>query len=872
MLITTVVTDDGVPALSATNSFEVIVDEVNSAPAFDTTPSDVTIDELTLLSVTNAATDGDSPANALSYQLLGAPAGATIDAAGQITWTPTEGQGPSTNVIVTVVTDDGIPALSATNSFEVIVDEVNSAPAFDATPADVTLDELTPLSVANAASDGDSPANGLSYQLLSAPAGAAIDAAGQITWTPSEGQGPSTNVITTVVTDDGTPALSVTNSFEVIVDEVNSAPAFDATPSDVTIDELTPLSVANAASDGDSPANALSYQLLGAPAGAAIDAAGQITWIPTESQGPSSNVITTVVTDDGTPALSATNSFEVIVDEVNTAPAFDATPADVTLDELTLLSVANAASDGDSPANGLSYQLLGAPAGAAIDAAGQITWTPIEGQGPSTNLITTIVTDDGSPSLSATNSFEVIVDEVNSAPAFDATPSDVTINELTLLSVANAASDGDSPANGLSYQLLGAPAGAAIDAAGQITWIPTESQGPSTNLITTVVTDDGIPALSATNSFEVIVDEVNSAPAFDATPADVTLDELTLLGVSNGASDGDSPANGLSYQLLGAPAGAAIDAAGQITWTPTEGQGPSTNVIVTVVTDDGTPALSATNSFEVIVDEVNSAPAFDATPSDVTIDELTLFSVANAASDGDSPANGLSYRLLGAPAGASIDAAGQITWTPNEAQGPSTNLIVTVVTDDGSPALSATNNFEVIVDEVNSAPAFDATPSDVTIDELTPLSVANAASDGDSPANGLSYQLLGAPAGAAIDAAGQITWTPTEGQGPSTNLIVTVVTDDGVPALSATNSFVIFVNESIPAPIILSVEFVDGTMPLTWTSTAGESYMLETVIVATDTNWIAMPPSIPATGPTATATNTLDGAIHRLFRIRRVVD
>ena len=60
-------------------------------------------------------------------------------------------------------------------------------------------------------------------------------------------------------------------------------------------------------------------------------------------------------------------------------------------------------------------------------------------------------------------------------------------------------------------------------------------------------------------------------------------------------------------------------------------------MIVTVVTDDGVPALSATNSFEVIVDEVNSAPAFDATPSDVTIDELTLLSVANAASDGDSP-------------------------------------------------------------------------------------------------------------------------------------------------------------------------------------------------------------------------------------------
>ena len=183
-------------------------------------------------------------------------------------------------------------------------------------------------------------------------------------------------------------------------------------------------------------------------------------------------------------------------------------------------------------------------------------------------------------------------------------------------------------------------------------------------MITTVVTDDGVPSLSATNSFEVIVDEVNTAPAFDATPADVTLDELTLLSVGNGASDGDSPAT------AGAPAWAAIDAAGQITWTPTEGQGPSTNLIVTVVTDDGVPALSATNSFQVIVDEVNSAPAFDATPSDVTIDELTPLSVANAASDGDSPANGLSYQLLGAPAGASDRRGGPDHLDPDRGSGP----------------------------------------------------------------------------------------------------------------------------------------------------------------------------------------------------------
>jgi len=61
------------------------------------------INELTTLTLTNAATDSDIPANPLTYALLNAPAGAMIDTNGVITWTPTEGQGPSTNTFTTVV-------------------------------------------------------------------------------------------------------------------------------------------------------------------------------------------------------------------------------------------------------------------------------------------------------------------------------------------------------------------------------------------------------------------------------------------------------------------------------------------------------------------------------------------------------------------------------------------------------------------------------------------------------------------------------------------------------------------------------------------------------------------------------------------------
>src|SRR5207248_2078003 len=99
---------------------------------------------------------------------------------------------------------------------------------------------------------------------------------------------------------------------------------------------------------------------------------------------------------------------------------------------------------------------------------------------------TTKVTDNGSPPLSATNSFTVVVTEVNSAPVLPV-QTNRTINELTLLTVTNRATDSDLPANTLTYSLLSPPTGAAINSSGVITWTPTEAQGPSTNTITTRV-------------------------------------------------------------------------------------------------------------------------------------------------------------------------------------------------------------------------------------------------------------------------------------------------------------------------------------------------------------------------------------------------
>ncbi len=74
------------------------------------------------------------------------------------------------------------------------------------------------------------------------------------------------------------------------------------------------------------------------------------------------------------------------------------------------LNVTNSATDNDVPIQTLTYSLLTAPTNATLNASsGVLTWRPLVTQANTTNLFTVKVADNGTPSLSATQSFEVVV-------------------------------------------------------------------------------------------------------------------------------------------------------------------------------------------------------------------------------------------------------------------------------------------------------------------------------------------------------------------------------------------------------------------------------------------------------------------------------
>jgi hypothetical protein len=274
---------------------------------------------------------------------------------------------------------------------------------------------------------------------------------------------------------------------------------------------------------------------------------------------------------------------------------------------------------------------------------------------------------------------------------------------------------------------------------------------------------------------------------------------------------------------------------------------------------DGATGLPATRIVNVTA--VNDAPVLAAIANQV-IDEGDTVTLTNIAADVDSSA--LTFALLASPSGLSINASsGVISWTPSESQGPATNTIAVIVSDNGVPSLLATQSFSVVVREVNEAPVLTAM-ADRVVHEGMMIVLAGIATDVDMPANTLHYSLSHAPAGAAIDSGtGVFTWTADADE--TTNSVTVVVTDDGSLPLSDAKSFSITV---LSAPMIESISYSGGNITLTWLSISGLTYRVQCKAEFDESPWLDLPGDVTATGSPSTKTEPLPADTQRFYRIK----
>jgi hypothetical protein len=351
---------------------------------------------------------------------------------------------------------------------------------------------------------------------------------------------------------------------------------------------------------------------------------------------------------------------------------------------------------------------------------------------------------------------------------------------------------------------------------------------------------------------------------------DRIINEGSLLAFNCIASDTNLPAQVLSFSLeAGAPTGAAIHAtSGLFTWTPAEAQGPGVYSIIVRVTDNGSPSLGATQTFSVVVNEVNNAPVLAPLLSR-TVSEGNLLLATNAATDPDAGAQALTFGLdPGAPEGMTIDpASGLISWTPTEAQGPGTYAVSVRVSDDAQPPLSDARQVTIFVVEVNTPPELAAI-EDQTVAVGTPVNFAAAATDIDLPGQLLTFGLAGGVAdGVSIDpSTGWFTWRPGPSSAGTTNQFTVTVSDHGSPPLTASRVFSIIVQSELQAVISRSDQVLLISVP----SEIGRTYRLESKGSLTDVPWTPLGADTVASSASLTFTNDLSGGLQRFYRVVRM--
>ncbi len=388
------------------------------------------------------------------------------------------------------------------------------------------------------------------------------------------------------------------------------------------------------------------------------------------------------------------------------------------------------------------------------------------------------------------------------------------------------------------------------------------------------VVSSSSPEINSTNNAATATAAVDSPPSISA---------LTNVVIAQGAStgpigfvigDAETPASSLVLSAASSNTN-LIDAAHiifggsganpTVTLTPLPNQ--SGVATVTLGVSDGMATTTA--SFTLTVLLVNHPAVLAVIPDYVLFEKDTLQFTSKAA-DPDVPAQTLTYSLSNAPAGAAVDpSSGVFTWTPTEAQGPSTNILTMIVTDNGTPPLSTARNFTVAVLESNEPPVL-APIADYSIHAGMTLTLTNSATDPDIPTNTLTFQVYPGPAGASVDPTnGIFTWTPDNSFAGTTNSVTIVVTDDNPWAVNAqqlsdAKTFQVYV----APPLMLSGTVLSNdALTLTWGSISGTTYRVQYDTQLGDSNWIDLPPDVTATSSTSSQTDTNLTDMQRFYRV-----
>lgn len=299
----------------------------------------------------------------------------------------------------------------------------------------------------------------------------------------------------------------------------------------------------------------------------------------------------------------------------------------------------------------------------------------------------------------------------NRAPAFISTaPANAVAGQRFRYNATAADPDGDS----LTYDLLQAPAGMAVDAQrGVVVWQPASTQVGEQDVILRV--RDGLGG-SSVQTFRLTVGE-NQAPQITSLPTPFArLNTAYQYQVAATDPEGQP----IAFSLLSQPEGMTIDPqTGLIQWIPTAVQ--SGDYRVTVAAQDSQGALGR-QSFTVTAG-ANFAPIVTSTPTETTtVGQTYRYDLQAIDPDGDP----IRFTLAQAPQAVMLDALGRLSWTTTPAD-VGTYTIALLATDTTGASTTQTFNLSVQADQ--QAPLVDLTANQATIERGKAVTFTIASSD-----------------------------------------------------------------------------------------------------------------------------------------------
>ncbi len=434
----------------------------------------------------------DPDGTRLTYSLLAAPAGMTIDSStGELTWVALATQIGTHQIFVQA--SDGRGG-TASQRYNIVVNAtasnrpplIVSAPLTNAQPG-------TNYRYTLIARDPDNQP--LQYALVTGPSGMSIDRnSGLVSYDNAVAGEYSIELSAS----DGRGGLASQRYRLTVGSESPAAPPRIVTtpPIQATVGALYVYTVGAI----DPQQSALTYSLTSNPSGMQIDAvSGRISWRPTSLQ-----VGVQVISVEARSVLGgiATQSWSVVVSTAlpNSPPLFTSQPVRIATAG-TAYAYNSVAVDSDLP---VQYALLNSPAGMNINrATGRVTWSPTASQ-LGNHLVLISATD--ALGASAFQQFQIGVRSVNVAPLFTSTPISTAAVGTAYRYNASAVDSDDE----VTYSLVAAPSGMLIDTrSGAITYQPVAAQIGDQS-VTVRATD--ARGLSASQSFTLVVSDDRTAP------------------------------------------------------------------------------------------------------------------------------------------------------------------------------------------------------------------------------------------------------------------------------------------------------------------------------------------------------------------------